>query len=354
MTTAVLVSLIVSFLGFFVLFSFFTTTSNEVMNEVDEQKCQAYLKGKASKVGKVADFFLSLSSSCKAGNLEIEDSEKDEVFSKLAERSYSCWRRYGEGEVDFMSNFDTTGKYCFPCTQVMYEGSEDFEYDYREFIEWLGENSPQGEDKTYAELINFEYFDPSSQEFEETETALRELEQDLKEYQEEEGKKTLAPLYLYFSQYRTNLLDMKNKKISSKETNYVVFRYDRLEKSLQQKLIDTGKGAAAASVGSLAAGAVVKIVLTGPIGFVSTITKIAKKAKDANKYQKVVKKSFKVMKLIKKMKKSTKFLAIGSVAAGAAGGTAGASYNKNYTQYVDVLNQGEYYRICGVAPPSQG
>ena len=29
-----------------------------------------------------------------------------------------CWYRYGEGEYDFLSNFGTTGNWCFLCGTV--------------------------------------------------------------------------------------------------------------------------------------------------------------------------------------------------------------------------------------------
>lgn len=348
MTMSFLISMIVSFLGFIILFSFLVSSSTTVVSQVDEMKCQSYLQLKNSNVGKIGDFFLDLSNNCKTGVIESDAEEKEEVFQELADRSYSCWSRYGSGELDFMSNFDTTGKYCFPCTQILYDEDVNFEYSFGEFISWAKENSPEGQNKTYAELINFEYLDTSSQSYENVTTALENLESDFDEFREEQDSELLLDLYLYFGEYKTQLLDLQYKRISSSQENYVIFRYERLNSSFYKVVESTLEGAVIGSAGALVAGQLSKIVLSGPIGAISTVIKIANLGQRVSKVTSITEKSYEAMRIMRAMKRSTQAAAIAGVAG--AGGSIGSTYNENYNQYVDIVGQEEYFRICGVKP----
>lgn len=331
------------------MFVFITSTGTTVVDEVEEQQCSTYLQAKSSSIGKAEDFFLGLSDTCKTGNVESDKQEKEEVFREIAQRSRSCWDRYGSGELDFMSNYDTTGKYCFPCTQMIFEEG-DFEYDYREFIEWMQENRPEEEDKTYGELINFEYYDPTTEEFENITKSFQELEEELLEYQRDSDKdgSQIVDLTLYLSDYRTDLIDMKNRKITSGEPQYVVFKYQRVNNSLEEAVSNTIKGAGYSAAASLGTGLLIKAGLTGPIGLVATFVKAARTVNKGSKLYRVADKSLSVMNVLRKTKKSTKLIAAGSTGASISGGVVGANVNTNYNQYIEVVGEEEFYRTCGV------
>ena len=308
-TMQFLVIMLIAILSFFVIFTFINIVGDTVTSELEEQRCKSYLKAKSYSIAKMADFLMGLSNTCKVDDISSDVEKKEKVFELIAKRARSCWERYGSGELDFMSNYDTTGEYCFPCSKIAFE-EKNTNYDYEEFINWIQNNRPENNDKTYAELTNFQYYDTSSQKIQDIETAINDLEKEFEKYDKDSDGRELVEISMYINDYKNDILAIKNKKISMSNSNYVVFNYVRGNKSLSQTMENTYMGVITGA-GISSVPALITSALSGPVG-------------------------------------------LGVFVLGAVGGgSVGANLNTNYKQYIDVVGPEEYYRKCGVLPHTQ-
>jgi len=57
---------------------------------------------------------------CKTENVQIDSTDEDEINRIFAEEMYDCWYQFGEGEKDFLSDYNFAGgdNWCFVCSTI--------------------------------------------------------------------------------------------------------------------------------------------------------------------------------------------------------------------------------------------
>jgi hypothetical protein len=334
----VAISVIISLLSFFTILSFVSESGEYLTSMADDVACQTFLQGKSWNAGKLADFFHTLNYRCEKDYLEWDEPEsKEAVYSTVADRMHSCWRRYGRGEYDFMSNLGTQGKWCFTCGTIEASNTGST-YPFSDFIKWTKKTKlPENESQNYYKSMNLQYanYSAGTGEYQDLADAMVDMKA--------QAIADTDPFYNQFIGYLdeqyTALLDLRSKEIDTTEKTYIVYRYDRAPNSYSQVFNNVLSSAATGAAGSVATG-IVASVLTGPFGMASTFVSLGKKVNQ-------VKKVGKVFRLFGKLKKFSKLAAVG----GTAGGTVGSELNFNHMQYVDLMTQEQYYRHCGSNPP---
>jgi hypothetical protein len=331
-----IVSVIIIILSFFIYLSFFSSISNIVVSETDNLACTSYVATSDNSAVKAATFFYNIDKKCSKDDITEKLETKDEKFQLIGDRMVSCWERYGKGQYDFMSNINTEGNWCFTCGAIEFTDSDEV-YDYNEFIKWTNNTKLKrnNEEITYHDYVAMKYSDYDTKTLKDISDAAKELEEIKKE-----GDPNFNKLMFYFSEQNQNLQDLAFKEINTNEKIFLVYRYDRWEQDLDEVIASTAAGAAGATALSF----VVTSVATGGIGFVVKLGTVVKALGEGSI---LVSKISKIMNL---MSKTVKISTL--VGAAGAGGVTGFNYNSNNLQYVDIMTQEQYYRLCGTEPRS--
>lgn len=339
--TFVFAMVIISIISFFIFFFVFSKLGNVVSTEANDVACNSFLSAKSNQAVKAGEFFYEIDKKCQKDDIKIKETSKDKTFEVLSERMLSCWDRYGKGEYDFMSNLNTDGNWCFTCGAATFSNTGEV-YDFNEYVEWTKTHNiklKNGTEIPYYNYVAMKYSDYNEQEFMEMNTALIQLD-DLR------SDSDYTALVFHLQNQYQYLSDLAMKKIDTNEKVYIVYRYDRWEKGLSDLALQTGGGIAAGLIGGYFT-AYVALLPLGPVGaFVGTakfLTTVVKAAKVGDRIEKVG-------NAIKLMSKAIKIST--AVGAGGAGGTIGYNTNLHNLQYVDLMNQEQYYRVCGTEPQS--
>lgn len=96
---------------FLMVFPTMLSDSDEVM---DRSKCKAEVQVHAVKLlgGNVPGELTQ----CDPIEVEFDENDGEEaIMETMSYEMYSCWNRFGEGEVDFISNWDGGDKKCYVC-----------------------------------------------------------------------------------------------------------------------------------------------------------------------------------------------------------------------------------------------
>ncbi len=348
---------IVSLIGFFILMGFFINTGNVLVSSTDDTNCRSYIAAKDNLAVKIGEMFSKINSKCKVDKFEIDESEKDKVFKEIAESMRRCWYRYGEGEYDFLGNMDTEGNWCFACATISFNSKNKEIYSYNDFVNWTSENKftmSNGTEMSYFDYLSLKYSDATHENVSQVKDIINELIS--------EDDKELEPILLHISQQYEYLQDLRLKQINTNEKNFVVYRYDRLPKSTTELITDVAIGAGTGLAASIATDIAVTLALsaiTGPIGVFKGIASViswSSKAIKLKRIGKLIELGAKGIGLLNKMikysgkaykaiKKPLKAAAIGT------GAYIGSEWNTNNLQYVDILTQEQYYRLCGTERP---
>lgn len=347
----VLISVIITMLSFFILLSFFLNISSELVSKTDEVVCENFIKAKESKAGEIIEFFYNVNYKCKKDEIKISSSfEKDEVFELIGDRAHSCYNRYGRGEYDFMSNFKTEGQWCFVCSKLKLD-EETKPFSFREFIKWSEENKNK-EGKIYSKEINFKYVDYDDHQIKNLSKTIDSTVKELEKLKSEinAGEEEIIQFALKLKEMEREAIDTYHRNFDQGENLFIVYRYDRFEnKELGDYAQDIVTGAIAGAIaGEIAAAAVVTGVttlITGPVGAAAGTAKILLAVKKGEKLISLGKKLIRITVVLGKIS----FFTAG-VSGAAVGGYVGANSNYNEIQYVDILNEEQYYRYCGTEP----
>ncbi len=247
------VGTIISLLVFFILFTYMKTTTDIISTQSDDLLCRALVSGKDfSKMG-FGVYLFEIKQRCKVEEIKLVDLvSKDESFKKIADAMHRCWFRYGEGKHDFLSEWDTTGKWCFECGKITFKEGES-SYSFEDFLEWSKLNKPSGKNMTYYEIISIRYGEVDEDEI----NGIREEYNDLIGNGNDEFT---APMFGLLAEQIEELQDLKIKTIDSTEDMFVVYRFDRIDKSYEEKLESATKGMIGGAILGIGGGLALEIV----------------------------------------------------------------------------------------------
>lgn len=268
-----MIGIIITIISFYLILAFFVSNKDIVGTYAEDLQCRATIEAKStatvdvgielSKRAGIDSFLNVLNNKCPVDYLTIKSTKKDEIFKKIADEQAKCYYRYGEGEKDFLSSFQTSGNWCFVCGVVNVESNEE-KYKYSDYVDWLSKNEYKKEngksikyiaenDRGYMEIKHTKV---SQKELSDIGLSLQEL------LDENDDPAFLQVVGVVAGQYQ-NLQDLSLKKVDSSEPIYVVYRYNRIEKPVETQMKDARNGAIYGVIGAIFAGAVVEGAITG-------------------------------------------------------------------------------------------
>jgi hypothetical protein len=270
----VFVSIIITILSFFVLLSYYMHISNKITSVSDDLKCRMLVMGKDNVAYSFLNtFFNKLNYQCKKDDITLDASNQEQIFQTLADRTASCWYRYGEGKYDFLSKFSGKGEWCFVCSHISFKNSNGQVYEYNDvgdknnFIYYLTHTTykkdKDGKPITYGEYVNLKYTPVSKKE-------ITELYKEISSLQGEDNVDKYKGLLL------SNLIslnDLRSKDIDTSQNLYVVYRYNRLTSKEQAENVGNSVFYTTLA-GIFIGGAIESIVLTAGTCALSVITSI--------------------------------------------------------------------------------
>lgn len=333
--TFIAVSIIVLIVSFFTLLGFFGTIGNDVANASQDSVCRAWITANSNtgiktskdiaKVGDASEFLSALNKKCYADSITIKSKKSEDIYESIGDEMSRCWYRYGEGKSDFLSNFDSTGNWCFLCGVVEFDDKlkDEKPQEFSDFVNWLsktdsGKIDEEGKKLMYSEYVNFKYYEVGNNELEDIEIEINDLFNG--ELKDDNAYRDIKNILL--GQYET-LQDLKLKEINPSEDLYVVYRFNRVSKNLDESMSDAmwtagGSMGVAIVVGTFAesliwGGASALVCTVGnaaTLGFAAPLCllmagKTVKSIVGAG--EKIGKTSVKIAKLMKKMKNLATF-----------------------------------------------
>ncbi len=249
------ISLIISIVSFGVILSYFTSSTSVVSTNIEDNACRALISGQSSLPVKLSEFFFQINNRCMIDEIKEDFENKDELFKETGEELSRCWYRYGEGEYDFLSNWDTEGRWCMLCGTIESE-NEIGEFSINEFVKWTEDENnyielKDGTKSRYIDYVNFKYYDIEQEELLEISKEIENLNV------EEPDEKFFADVLL--SQYQS-VEDLYLKKITTQkdQKNFIVYRFDRIEEETLDEVTNAMIGAGAAIGGGLAVSFIVE------------------------------------------------------------------------------------------------
>lgn len=244
--------LVITTVLFFLIYSFYITNlMSSIVPTTDDKICRAYVAAKSFPGVKIGEFFSNLNLKCKKDYIKIDSTKQDKVFTTIGDEMKRCWNRYGEGKYDFLSNYDSaTGTWCFVCGELDFSDDAQIKpiYKFNDFIDWSKKTKlmlANGSQTTYYNYINMKYSNADEKKF-------YDLRQQIDALKEEQDSSFKELLFVLNEQYEY-LYDLSHKKIKTDETNYVVYRFDRVSSGFAQRT----QTALYAGVGTLIAGFVI-------------------------------------------------------------------------------------------------
>lgn len=257
--TFVMVSALIMILSFFVILGFFTSSSKYVASEIDDIACRALISAKDNLAFQVAgEFTKAIGIKCKKDVVELESVDLEDVYKDVADYMGKCWYRYGEGEYDFLSRFNSEGDWCFTCAKIEFKDGE-FVYPYsanykniQSFVEWTQKNkfkTANGTEMKYSDYFNMKYV--KIDDVKELEDIQKDIDE-LKTEMEQDPDAALLPLIFYMGGKNMEMVDLANKQIDTNDKVYIVYRYERLNEETMDVVGDVLLGMGAGLVTELA------------------------------------------------------------------------------------------------------
>ena len=238
MTMGFLISIIITTIGLGAILNFSYSTTKNSLSATDIQLCKLKMWAKSTKVVKTVETIDGVKESvfgespeydlnlidkinvCSSSQVELQSTNKDEIFPKIAKEMDKCQKMYGDKKYDFESNWGRTGEYCYVCSRLNFDTDKTKEFKYSEFVDYVEKETDYDID------LNSVVIDDKDL------NKLNALVQKLgKDEDTIEFAKVLALQNNAF-------LDQYNKKISFKDKNgYIVYKFNRLEEEMKDKLI---------------------------------------------------------------------------------------------------------------------
>ncbi|MBU1204033.1 MAG: hypothetical protein KKG60_03125 [Nanoarchaeota archaeon] len=88
-------------------------------------------------------------------DLKVNEEKPNEMYKSLADSMYDCWDMYGQGKIDFFSEWKTPFSkgptYCILCSRITVDKQGTL--DMKEFGEYLNSHNPPNHQETYAQFL---------------------------------------------------------------------------------------------------------------------------------------------------------------------------------------------------------
>jgi hypothetical protein len=302
-----------------------------VENAIDDEVCRGTVAAKSffessAKLKLISKLLFSVQLKCNKIEYEFEEDAKEKQFEEIADMMKRCWYKYGEGKKDFYSDWTLqkdNSQLCFTCA-VMHPNEYKFDSSYaKDFMEFLetkttsvkkNDGSLERIEKPYKDVFNPGVVGVSAKKEQE------KRDETKKEQLSETTKK--EDMYELKTNFDIDSKNLKFKKINTGEDMFVVYRYDRVPRDSKETMKDmreeTVKGAGVGVIGGIVVASASCLIFPPACG----LTLIGGS------------------------------LAVGGTLGTVSGGSESYLNNKNYIQYVDLMDKEEYFRICGIEPPS--
>ncbi|MEW6063493.1 MAG: hypothetical protein AB1571_03955 [Nanoarchaeota archaeon] len=140
----ILIVLVLSLVIFFVVYIFKPGIETTSSKSACEQS--VLLKAKAKAVPGVSS---KVDLQCETTKIEI-DEINEKSTKKIADAMYDCWGQFGEGKVDFLSDWDFGGvdTFCFICSKIEFDAS--IKENKIDLGIYLNENNPPLHNVSYS------------------------------------------------------------------------------------------------------------------------------------------------------------------------------------------------------------
>lgn len=237
----VTVIFLVSIISFGVVSLYLLNTSNTISSELDDIACRGLIIGKSDLRMKIGEFFFEINNKCIKEEIVEDYQNHEQLLTDVGDSMQRCWYRYGEGQYDFLSNYDTEGNWCMLCGTI--ESENDIgNVPVSSFINWAESEEnvvtlKNGSKGKYLDYVNFKYANITSGELQNISSTLASLD----------SQDTTEKLFVeIFEEQYQGLIDLKLKEITTQpdQKNYIVYRFDRIEtdesEKIQNALISAG------------------------------------------------------------------------------------------------------------------
>jgi hypothetical protein len=309
MATMTFVGVVISLISMFLISDFIFTTSDLTTTVAEDANCKKSVALKSSSTVKLYEFIEELNHNCKTEYKELKTDVKTENLKSISNSMTKCWDRFGAGEFDFLSNFDTEGNWCFTCAKLHSDESINPISFSTDLIPYQKNNSitlSNGSSIFYYDYMRMKYYDGNDL------TQLEEINDGIDELSNMIGDTDAITQPLIDSMYNKNkeIFDLALKNNDFSNDVYVVYRYDRIPKDVLEIAGDIGQG--------VLAGMAVETVLIGGAGLVLapftfgaslalTAAQLAKVANKLGKTYSIGKDLIKFKEVLNKIGKSIKF-----------------------------------------------
>jgi hypothetical protein len=272
-----LIGIIITLLAFFVMMGVFFSGLDSYSTKTQDLACRATVEAKSNIAIKVGDeiakrtnidsFLNMLNNKCVVERLNIESSEKDEIFTKVADSLSRCWYRYGEGDKDFLGSFGTTGNWCFLCGTVDFKKG-DKRYEFNKFIEWLEKTDMKERDENNKKRKYIDYLELKYSEMTPEESAELKIQYDDLMSDGDPSVKEIGGLIL---QKYEDLQDLQLKGIDTNQDLYLVLKYERMDESFSDQMTNAAISAGAGMAGAIVIGGLIEGAVMGAVSTASCV-----------------------------------------------------------------------------------
>ena len=123
----------------------------------DRESCRTSVDLRAGT--KIADKLILTDLSCKTQEKKINSKNEKDIYEELAYAAYDCWYQFGEGEVDFLTDYDWGygNNWCFICSRFDFDRKVQQEFSNLDgFYDYLSKEKIPLDDKqqTFLEYMN--------------------------------------------------------------------------------------------------------------------------------------------------------------------------------------------------------
>ncbi len=152
METVVVTAIVVIIAGAILLFAA-KLIADIGKESVDREACRnsVLLKERSKVLGKplIGDI------TCETNFVEVDDTGLDEIKSIVTNEAYDCWYQFGEGERDFLSDYDAWkgDNWCFVCSRIDYSEDVQKEVSGYELVGYWAENKIPGKSLTFFDYL---------------------------------------------------------------------------------------------------------------------------------------------------------------------------------------------------------
>lgn len=230
------VKIIAVIIAIFVFFGFISSFIPSLFNKSKDLACVTSLYIEDATGLSISDYLLDLKLRCAIDDpqkVDLEDTDKS--FKVMSSEMARCWYRYGEGKYDFLDGWDTSGNWCFLCGKIEFEDNSK-SISYKDFVDWLGKEK-YNETSNYLDYINVKYTSANGEDIQNIREEYYEFLND-----DDSGAEIKEMLYIlgnqieYLDDFRLKQIDSQDKEI------FVVYRYDRLNKTFSEQLSSAKTG----------------------------------------------------------------------------------------------------------------